>query len=114
MNIAYDSEKFGLKELYNIDHADCYEFDTLMIWQHEDGTLYYAQDSGCSCPTPFEEYKDLKDLNVITNDTFYNFKECLKNHRGVDMAEFLEVSAEIEKLLKKQKQKLEEYIQTLN
>lgn len=101
-NVYYNPENFGLTILHNIDHSDCYEFDTLLIFQHEDGTLYYAQDSGCSCPTPFEDFNSISDLTLVTNETFNSFKDTLKNHHGVDIAEFLEVSADIEKLLKKQ------------
>jgi len=35
-----------------------YEFDILCFWVTKDGRVYTAQDSGCSCPTPFEDYCD--------------------------------------------------------
>ena len=35
-----------------------YEFHILSVWRDErTGHLYYAEDSGCSCPTPFEDYR---------------------------------------------------------
>jgi hypothetical protein len=38
------------------------QFDYRVIWRHADGTLYTARDSGCSCPSPFEDYTSLSDL----------------------------------------------------
>lgn len=55
MNLYYDPEKFGLKVLGDIDWSDgYYQFDQTVIWQDEQGQMYYADDSGCSCPSPFE------------------------------------------------------------
>lgn len=31
-----------------------WEFDMTRVYLHESGALFYAEDSGCSCPTPFE------------------------------------------------------------
>lgn len=32
-----------------------YDFDLTRVYRHrETGELFYAQDSGCSCPSPFE------------------------------------------------------------
>lgn len=54
--IAYDPEKFGCRVVAEYDTADSYEFDTVKVWQHiETGRVFAAQDSGCSCPTPFED-----------------------------------------------------------
>lgn len=34
-----------------------YEFYELGVWKHKpDGELYWATDSGCSCPSPFEDH----------------------------------------------------------
>jgi len=43
-----------------------YSFDYRAIWVHEDsGIIYAAYSSGCSCPTPFEEFRSLDDLSVV-------------------------------------------------
>ena len=39
------------------DVADEYEFDIFAVWADAEGNFYYARDSGCSCPTPFEDYQ---------------------------------------------------------
>lgn len=56
MNIYYDPKAFGLSTFGEIEYSSgCYEFDTLVIWEDERGGLWWARDSGCSCPTPFED-----------------------------------------------------------
>jgi hypothetical protein len=49
-------EKFGLRTIGEAEFSDgCYQFDTTVVWQDiETGAFYYADDSGCSCPSPFE------------------------------------------------------------
>ena len=56
MNIYYNPEKFGLRPVGEAEFSSGgYEFDTTVVWQDvETGALYYADDSGCSCPSPFE------------------------------------------------------------
>lgn len=55
INPYYDPDKLGLS-LVSFDEPDMsYEYNTLCFWATEDGLIYTAQDSGCSCPTPFEE-----------------------------------------------------------
>ena len=56
MNIYYDPEKFGLRTIGEAEFSSGgYEFDTTVVWQDvETGALYYASDSGCSCPCPFD------------------------------------------------------------
>lgn len=53
MSMYDNPEKFGLKLIGVVDIAGSYEFDMFAVWK--DGRKFcYAQDSGCSCPTPFE------------------------------------------------------------
>lgn len=55
-NIYYDPEKFGLRTIGEVEFSSgSYEFDTTVVWQDvETGALYVGDDSGCSCPCPFE------------------------------------------------------------
>lgn len=34
---------------------ESYSFDILRVGRDRDGALWWARDSGCSCPTPFED-----------------------------------------------------------
>ena len=57
MNIYYDPEAFGLSVVGSIDFGYDYEFDKIVVWRDvETGDFCYAEDSGCSCPTPFESF----------------------------------------------------------
>lgn len=55
----------------------CYSFDTTCVWKDAEGTLYWASDSGCSCPSPFEDFTDLSQL---TKGTFWDLEKELKGH----------------------------------
>ena len=56
INPYYNPEKLGLSLLSFDEPNLCYEYNTLCFWKTEDGRIYTASDSGCSCPTPFEQY----------------------------------------------------------
>lgn len=52
----HDSDKLGWKQI-TFDQPDMsYEFNTLCFWRTDKGLVFTAQDSGCSCPSPFEDY----------------------------------------------------------
>lgn len=56
-NIYYSPEAYGLKALVDVDFADSYEFDILVAFVDPvTSVLYIGSDSGCSCPSPFEEH----------------------------------------------------------
>ena len=81
MNERYDvyhnPEKFGLRVVAEIEYSDnCYQFDTRVVWEDEIGTRYTARDSGCSCPSPFEDYTSLVDLD------YYDFSALLEEVNG--------------------------------
>ena len=51
-------EKYGLRVIGEVEFSSgCYEFDTFVLWQDvETADFFCAQDSGCSCPMPFESF----------------------------------------------------------
>lgn len=54
-NVYYHPESVGLYIVMENDIAGSYEFDMCVLWKHlATGRLFYAFDSGCSCPSPFE------------------------------------------------------------
>lgn len=64
-NIYYGPAAFGLEIIGEVDYnkAD-YGFDLVVVWKRADGTLVWAADSGCSCPSPFED-QSADTLNPI-------------------------------------------------
>lgn len=74
-NIYYHPETYGLEIVAEYDSADSYEYDTTVIFRDkEDGRLYYVSDSGCSCPTPFEDVR-LSDLIPLSPNSVPSFKD---------------------------------------
>jgi hypothetical protein len=61
---VYDSpEKYGLELVGSTEWSDeAYQFDMTAVFRDAEGQLYYADDSGCSCPSPFENYIGIEDL----------------------------------------------------
>lgn len=57
-NIYYNPEHFGLEIVAEIEYSSgSYEFDTRVVWKQKSSRkCFTARDSGCSCPTPFEDY----------------------------------------------------------
>lgn len=55
-NIDANPEAFGLTVVGTAyEDGLCYEFDLFIVWRDASGGLRWASDSGCSCPTPFED-----------------------------------------------------------
>jgi hypothetical protein len=66
-NLYSDPGKLGLEVVGEAgDELASYSFDMFVIWRDERGNLYHASDSGCSCPSPFEDYKKVSDLATAT------------------------------------------------
>jgi|ERR1700751_2148540 len=98
-NIYYNPEKFDLEVFDEVETAGSYEFNTTVIWKDKEGKLYWLHDSGCSCPTPFDNYiKD--DLNEINEETLYSFEEHLKNQYNITNDQYNECIKLVKKQLK--------------
>jgi hypothetical protein len=57
-------EKFGMKIIGDIDwDMEAYEFNmTVVLVDPSTGQFYTIDDSGCSCPSPFEKHTSRNDL----------------------------------------------------
>jgi hypothetical protein len=85
-NIYYSPEKFGFATVGEIDWSSgYYEFNiTLVLRRISDGQLFYANDRGCSCPSPFETHK-LEDLVPCTSQEFQaHLESCLPGEQTYD------------------------------
>lgn len=94
MTDIYSSpERFGLETFGEIQWGEpCYSFDLTVVWRRPaDGTFFYCEDSGCSCPSPFED-KGVADLIPI--ETLAGFQSHLNALGGEsqpdDIARLLE------------------------
>jgi hypothetical protein len=72
VNPHYQPEKLGIIEIFEVQDDDlCYDFNILLFFVHSDGRVFSANDSGCSCPTPFEAYEgttiDECKLELVTS-----------------------------------------------
>lgn len=68
-NIYYSPQEFNVTILGEIEFSDgYYQFNTRVFWKGKDGTIYTYRDSGCSCPTPFEDVSSLDDLTIVNSD----------------------------------------------
>jgi hypothetical protein len=73
----YNPDHYGLEIAAQIDFSTgIYCFDYRIIWKElKPGRFFTARDSGCSCPSPFENYHKVEDLQVA------NFQELIEEAR---------------------------------
>lgn len=77
MNIYDNPEKFGL-ELVGMVDTGGNDFCMFVVWK-QGRRLGYITDSGCSCPSPFED-KGLDDLTLAPKaDVIKALKDWSKN-----------------------------------
>ncbi len=63
-NIYYSPEDFGLEVVGEFDWSEPdYSFDMLVVWKESRGKYWVGEDSGCSCPSPFEDITDINELD---------------------------------------------------
>jgi len=76
-DLYYQPEAFGLQTIGEVEWNDeSYSFNFTVVWQSKEDpkVFYWAQDSGCSCPAPFEDFTSLDH-----DDVFKGTKhECIK------------------------------------
>lgn len=100
-NPYYSPEKCGLEIFESIDTAESYEFNMFVIWKKiDDNTLWFDTDSGCSCPSPFDNADHGHDLKPITKKTLHGFNEALKNHYQITQEDINNISRKVKDYLK--------------
>lgn len=68
-NVYYDPEHFGLVKVTEFERSEpSWSFDTFVIWYSaETDTYYWGSDSGCSCPSPFEDFSYNETDSLVVN-----------------------------------------------
>ena len=63
-----EPEYFGLDLVAMLQEPDAYyRFNMFGIWRDlKTGQLYYGEDAGCSCPSPFEDFRTVDTLTPGT------------------------------------------------
>ena len=91
----YHPEKLGLEPVFEVDYSDGdYQFDLRVIWYHKETKRYYtARDSGCSCPTPFEDYNSLADLEHVNRQVLDEILAEIKREPRGDLDDAEQVEA---------------------
>ena len=88
-NVYYDPERDALITVATVDAGAMYEFQIFCVWHRPGprggkGTYFWADDAGCSCPSPFEDF-ELKDLTEGTKaEAIKAFKEWTKIARDLE------------------------------
>ncbi len=80
-NIYYSPERFGLTVMWMVEHEPNYDFDMCVVWKDREGQLYWAQDAGCSCPCPFEDFGGVDDLTPLTMDSYDELRRFVQDNR---------------------------------
>lgn len=67
-NPYHEPAELDLEMVGDIEWTDeAYQFDITAVWRHRTtGLLYMADDSGCSCPSPFEDHHSVDTLTQAT------------------------------------------------
>jgi hypothetical protein len=100
MSMYSRPEKFGLTTIGEIDwEVESYSYDLTVVWiRNSDGRLLYADDYGCSCPTPFEDI-GIDDLVLLQEvGGLEAFKTHCKTHRSRNPNSAMEMVALLEKM----------------
>lgn len=88
-NIYGHPENYGLQIFKVLEENLSYEFNMLVVWKNEKGEFFWAQDSGCSCPSPFENYNSVSDLYKIDPNNLEPFQQAVEIFPGGSQIEKL-------------------------
>lgn len=77
-NPNYNPEALGLQMVGLGEDNLSYEFNELTFWRGPDGRVFGAEDSGCSCPTPFD---------YLESETYEEFAQKAERIPNLEAAE---------------------------
>lgn len=64
MGMYYGDLPDGVTFIGDIEWDDeAYQFNMTGIWKTKRGEYWIGDDSGCSCPSPFEDFHSVDDLD---------------------------------------------------
>lgn len=66
-DIYYHPADYGLEILWTAEDDEPYAFDIIAAWGSRlSGAVYLGRDSGCSCPSPFQDFTEPDCVNRLT------------------------------------------------
>jgi hypothetical protein len=95
-DLYYNPEHFNIEIVVSHNKKESYGFDMFVGWRSlKDPSLYYwATDSGCSCPSPFENYTS---LDQAASGTAHELAAALQKWNGA--YDSVDITASLERLL---------------
>jgi len=94
-NVYYNPDKFGLTPVGEVEWSSgSYEFDMTVVWRKPDGSLVYGEDSGCSCPSPFEGH-GVNDLTSCTPASLQAHLEERNRYRDASSAAIADLMVKV-------------------
>lgn len=83
-------EACGLELLAVASDDEPYQFDLLCLWRDLDsGRFFVGDDSGCSCPMPFEDVRGVSDLTEVTTQANALEGVSIANYTPESVASFI-------------------------
>lgn len=66
-DIYYSPENHGIEIVGELEQEPDYDFHKFVVWRDlkNKNIVYYATDSGCSCPMPFENFGGPETLTRV-------------------------------------------------
>ncbi|AEQ20937.1 conserved hypothetical protein [Rhodococcus phage E3] len=92
-----DPKHFGLEIVGELELEEPnYSFNMGVVWYRpETERFYFATDSGCSCPSPYEDYTSIESLEKPMT-----LAELTKELRGITVGNDVEpIAAQLSRLL---------------
>jgi hypothetical protein len=110
-NFYYNPKESDLEIVWTLEEPDLsYEYNMLVVWKHiPTGKFYYASDSGCSCPSPFEDFNKLEELAELTSLSFAQFQSDVEEFAHWNKDEEDRLAVEKASLIHEMKQALDIY-----
>ena|SRR6266487_1360075 len=101
-NVYYNPDKCGLTLIAKVEEALSWEYDMVIaVRDNESDKLYVVHDSGCSCPTPFEDVSSFSDMTEIRSVA--DAQSFVNSYKSYDVADKLAFFRKIQEALKEGK-----------
>jgi len=102
VSITYNPQEYGVEIIAELEAGGGYDFDTVLVVRTLCcNKIYAAHDSGCSCPTPFEDTKFPSDyVEVRSLDDLLPLIAQQSDYSGVQLNEKLDFLTKVRTALR--------------